>query len=485
MVGGSIEAIIFVHGYSVTDLNSFNRLPALLASDGIETASIYLAGFISLHDGVSCEDLSRALELRVSTLERDHGLDLSRTMIVAHSTGAIITRRWMLDRRAAAKAGTSTKKTLSHFMSCAGANHGSTLAQLGLTELAHVIRLTEGRAVGRRVLDDLDYGSAFLRKLNAEWMETWNDPNDPLYADTFCFSMVGTDHSFWQNHLAWQAHEPGSDGTVRICGSNLNYRRIVIPPPPAPYELELPRQRAPHLVVESSSNRYAHNTCTAPDSARLVLSAEHRVSEIVHGYGKDPDPVSSVTYGIVDGILNHDERPYVAFKESLAERTLADYEALSISWDDETTRWSADNPSETNSTIVTAIYEAAGRLADSSIVFLRDTGGSIASVSRSLLPNQPIRNKVDPSVVSFYVNFDTFELAHPHSLRIDTHAAGGRSVFESSIEDDHVIGANEFTYVDVKLGDDARILALYQMGHPEFLDVLNQSFPPFDPRGLI
>lgn len=486
MYGGPVQTILFVHGYSVTDLNSFNRLPALLAADGIGAASIFLAGFVSLDDEISCADLASALEERIAILERDHALDLSRTMLVAHSTGAIIARRWMLDRREAKRRKPGTP-TLSHFVSCAGANHGSTLAQLGLTELAHVVHnVTDGRSVGKRVLDDLDYGSAFLRRLNREWIEAWNDEEDPLYADTFCFSMVGTDHSFWQNHLAWQARERGSDGTVRIGSANLNYRRIVIPPQPAPYSIELPKQRAPHLVVETPSNRYSHTSRSTPDTAKLVLGAANAVTEITHGYGGEPDFVSSVTYGIVEGVMSADERPYVAFKEAMGVQTVEAYGALAREWDDETAAWSAANPHETNSTIVVSISDANRRLVDGSLVLLRDTGGSIASVSSSILPNQPIRNRLTPSVVSFYVNFNAFEAVHPHSFHIDTHTSGQRLVFETSIDDDHVIGANEFTYVHVVLPPDpSPLLAFYRMADPEFLTVATNVFPPLDPRGRI
>jgi pimeloyl-ACP methyl ester carboxylesterase len=486
MHAGAIDTILFVHGYSVTDLNSFNRLPALLAADGIGAAQIYLAGFVSLDDLVSCDDLAAALESRVAILENEHQLDLTRTMLVAHSTGAIIARRWILDRRQA-KARKPVISTLSHFVSAAGANHGSTLAQLGLSELAHVVRnVAERRTLGKRVLEDLDYGSAFLRRLNREWLEAWNDPADPLCADTFCFSMVGTDHSFWQNHLAWQARERGSDGTVRVGGANLNYRRIVIPPQPAPYTVEKTSRRAPHLIVETPSNRYSHTSRSTVDTANLVLGAANVFTEITHGYGNDPDPVSSVTYGIVEGILSADEQPYVAFKEAMAVHSLDAYDRLAQQWDATSAEWSRANPDETNATVVVTISDANGHLVDESLVLLRDVGGSIASVSGSLLSNQPVRNRTDPGVVSFYVNFGAFEAVHPHRIHVDAHTAEYRFTFDTSINDDHVIGANEFTYIDIDLPQGPNpTLAFYRMSDPEFLSVLNTSFPPFDPRGRI
>ncbi|HEY1680991.1 MAG TPA: alpha/beta fold hydrolase [Candidatus Tumulicola sp.] len=187
---GPIDTVIFVHGYSVRDLNSFNKLPALLQADGIAATSIYLAGFVSLDDYLGCDDLADALERRIASLIAEHGIDLGRTMLVAHSTGALVARRWILNRRATKKAVAETA-TLSHFVSCAGANHGSTMAQLGRTELAYLFRtLTQGQSVGKRVLEDLDYGSDFLLQLNREWLDAWNDAAEPLYAETFASAWV-------------------------------------------------------------------------------------------------------------------------------------------------------------------------------------------------------------------------------------------------------------------------------------------------------
>ena len=486
MHGGAIDTVLFVHGYSVTDLRSFNQLPALLAADGIRAESIYLAGFVSLDDLVSCDDLAYALEHRVATLEANYGLDLSRTILIAHSTGAIIARRWILDRRNAKKSNPALP-TLSHFMSCAGANHGSTMAQLGLTELAHVYRtVAEHKAVGKRVLEDLDYGSAFLTKLNRQWMEAWNDPADPLFAETFCFSIGGTDHSYWQNHLFWQSHESGSDGTVRICGANLNYRWITIPPDPAPYRLETLCQPAPHLVIEDGAKRYAHTSQSAHDTAKLVIGAAHAVTEVTHGFGSDPDPVSAASYGIVEGVHDRAERPYSAFQEAMAVQSTSEYARLAQTWSAETETWSAANPDETNSTIVITIADESKRIVDDSLVLLRDTGGSIASVSRSIHRNQPIRNAVTPSIVSLYVNFPTFEEAHPHSIHLNAHTSAQHLTCDTSIDDHHVIGANEFTYIDVEIPrDPSQAFAFYRMSDPAFDSVLQQQFPPFDPRGRI
>ncbi len=69
MHGGQIDTVLFVHGYSVTDLGSFNQLPALLQADRISPDKIFLAGFVSLDDRVSCDDLADGLEARIAMLE--------------------------------------------------------------------------------------------------------------------------------------------------------------------------------------------------------------------------------------------------------------------------------------------------------------------------------------------------------------------------------------------------------------------------------
>jgi pimeloyl-ACP methyl ester carboxylesterase len=486
---GAVDTVIFVHGYSVRDLNSFNQLPSLLEADGIAATSIYLAGFISLDDYLGCEDLANALEDRIASLINTHGIDLGKTILVAHSTGAIVARRWILDRRATKKAVPSTP-TLSHFLSCAGANHGSTMAQLGRTELAYLFRtLTEGQSVGKRVLQDLDYGSEFLHTLNREWLEAWNDAADPLFADTFCFSMGGTDHSFWQNHLTWQSHESGSDGTVRISGANLNYRWISVPGENSEYELETMVQQAPHLVVELGAEKYSHTSQNAPDTENLVVSAANAIDNIAHGFNNPASLVSTSTLGIVDGVTTAGQRPYTALREAMNVQTAAAYAALAQMWDQQTTAWSQTHQDAMNSTVVFTIFDGMGNLVDDTLVILRDTGGTIAGVTASLLDNQPIRNQTSPGIVSMYLNFPTFEAVHPHSVHIEARTdtpfvAEAIADAPLSSNDDHVIAANEFTYVDVLLPRDPNAaMAVYRVSDIAPA-IVTQQFPPFAPGSV-
>ena len=475
-----VQNVLLVHGYSVRSLNSWGKLPQLLAADGIAQASIYLSAFVSLDDYVSCDDLARALENRIATLEASHGLDMARTAVICHSTGAIIARRWLLDRRRAG--GTMP----SHIITAAGANHGSTLAQLGRTELAHVFRhVTQQTSVGQRVLEDLDYGSDFLRRLNFEWLDAWNDPN-PLYEDTFCFSMIGTDYRYWQNQLTWQSHEAGSDGTVRISGGNLNYRLINVSPPYDKFDTITMKQPAPNLVVETAAKRYSHTSQAEPDTKGLVISKAVALFDEITHFGRAPETVTQAADGILEGIATTNERPYVALKEAFNVLDTGMYAALAKAWAGETAQWSGRNHSETNATIVVAIADESGRLVDDSLVLIKDDNGSIKNVSASILSHQPIRNEKTPSVVSLYVNYPEFHAVNPHALhaeaQTDTPYVHYGFEVDAPLSDvtSHVIAPNETTYVQVSVRrDPSESLVFYSLANPNLASFMDTNYPPF------
>ncbi len=483
MHSGSIQNVLLIHGYSVRTLRSWGRLPDLLQAAGLNGGAIFLSAFVSLDDYVGCSDLAVALERKIAALEANHGLDLGRTAIICHSTGAIVTRRWLLDRR---KAG---GKTPSHLITCAGANHGSTLAQLGRSELAHLFRqATEQSDVGKRVLEDLDYGSAFLRALNREWLDAWNGPA-PLWRDTYCFSMGGTDHSYWQNQLVWQSHEPGSDGTVRISGANLNYRFLDLVPPYTNVKASLIDPPAPHLVVATEQKVYSHTTQTAADTASLVMAGVTTfVTNLTHE-GKVREKVSSSSSGILEGIETDDERPFQALLEAFKIQDDAAYTALATAWYGETIRWGNANLDEANATIIVAISDADGRVVDDSLIVIRDDQG-ISTVTESLI-GQPIKNEVTPSVVSFYVNAKTFRETHPHFVHIEARTDTPYVTYGLALDgpvsndDAHTITDHQVTYVNVQaLRDPSGAFAFYRFADPGFAAIYDQTYPPL-PAGSV
>jgi hypothetical protein len=111
---------ILVHGYSVRSLDTYGSLPASLQADGVDATQLYLSAYDSLNDDITCDDLARALELRIAALEARANLDITKTAVIAHSTGAIVARRWLLNRWKSS----GNQRLPSHFVSLAGANHG-------------------------------------------------------------------------------------------------------------------------------------------------------------------------------------------------------------------------------------------------------------------------------------------------------------------------------------------------------------------------
>ena len=117
--------VLFVHGYSETSLGAYFDLPSRLKAALPSVDRIVLAAFNSLDDTITIDDLAEAMETRMRALENGGAFTMQGAAIVCHSTGALVARRWLLNRLATGKV------IPSHLVSMAGANHGSTLAQMG------------------------------------------------------------------------------------------------------------------------------------------------------------------------------------------------------------------------------------------------------------------------------------------------------------------------------------------------------------------
>jgi hypothetical protein len=421
--------VILVHGYSVRNLESYGMLPQLLQNDGFASQQIFLSAYDSLNDDITCDDLARALEGRIRSREQS-GLDLSTVAVIAHSTGSIIVRRWLLNRW------NSGGALPSHFVSLAGANHGSTLAQLGATQLAHLFRaLAEGTSVGLEVLQDLDYGSEYLLKLNEDWLDAYLSPSPP---STIAFSLIGDNHSGLINQIFWQTHENGSDSTVRICGGNLNYRFLSFDQTsahPALAVKQLP-YAVPHLVLPGVS----HTGDTG------ILGGQATTMTLVYPHIKDALGISSS----------------------------AGYVQLAQNWQDLTSKWSAQNPDHCNSTIAFSLKHPGGRNVKDSLILIKDqsaTGQTAATntnavaageaqavlnVTSAIEQRQPIQNNITPSSVSFYVNYPRFIKTYPHTVQIQVNSGSAEISYPATnyqviADQTGSIRPNEFVYVKVAL----------------------------------
>lgn len=207
--------VVFVHGWSVTNTDTYGGLPAWLAaqSDGFTIENVYLGKYVSFVDSVTLDDIARAFD---QALKDALGKKLDDGFAcITHSTGGPVARLWMKLYYGEALA----YCPLKHLVMLAPANHGSALAQLGKGTLSRMKSLLEGVEPGERVLDWLELGSDESWRLNEEWLDY-----DCVAAGIYPFVLTGQsiDRRFY-DHLNSYTGEAGSDGVVRVCSANMNY----------------------------------------------------------------------------------------------------------------------------------------------------------------------------------------------------------------------------------------------------------------------
>ena len=360
----SVRNILFVHGYSESSLGAYYDVPRILRGNGFQ--EIVLSAFDSLDDGVSIDDLACALEDHAVNITVKRGWNFRETAVICHSTGALVARRWILNRLASGKL-----PLPSHLITMAGANHGSTLAQVGKSVLGYMQKALDKHilAVGKRVLIDLDYGSEFLLNLNREWMHKWNDGS--LRSQLYAFSMGGDvlgapgENELFQ--LFWYTRESGSDNTVRISGANLNYTIFdaditTTPPSLSPTVIN---PRVPHLVIPG----YSH-------------------------FGSRS--------GILGNVQTATDPPMAALLEALSIANDSDYEAVEGKWSAATDVWSAAHPESCYSTAVFSLFDSGGAAIDDCFIGIMDGNVAaanagimaLAAASKAVASHQPIHNDV-------------------------------------------------------------------------------------------
>jgi len=215
--------VVFVHGWSVTNTNTYGGLPAALVKNAspkldLQIANLYLGKYLSFADEVMVDDIARGMQQAITTEVLPHLAKDERFACITHSTGGPVVRKWIdLYYR-----GKLDKCPLGHLIMLAPANHGSALAQLGKGRISRMKFFTEGVEPGTGVLDWLELGSDQSWELNRDWLTY-----DCVANGLFPFVLTGQriDRAFYDNLNAY-TDEVGSDGVVRVAAANLNYGLI-------------------------------------------------------------------------------------------------------------------------------------------------------------------------------------------------------------------------------------------------------------------
>lgn len=212
--------IVFVHGWSVTNTDTYGGLPQALRNNvsqqfNIQVQHLMLAKYVSFADEVTIDDLARGMQHAVKSEILPKLSSGERFMCITHSTGAPVVRTWIsqyYDRN-------FSQCPISHLIMLAPANHGSALAQLGKSKISRMKFFADGVEPGVGVLDWLELGSDQSWNLNRQWLDY-----DCVSGGLYLFTLTGQriERSFYDNLNAYTG-EPGSDGVVRVAAANMNY----------------------------------------------------------------------------------------------------------------------------------------------------------------------------------------------------------------------------------------------------------------------
>ncbi len=212
--------VVFIHGWSVTNTDSYGMLPKVVAQYAdpqlsIQITDLYLGKYVSFADEVNIDDIARGFHKAIVSEILPRLSGGGKFACVTHSTGGPVVRKWIdlffKDR--------VMDCPLSHLVMLAPANHGSALAQLGKGRLSEIKSFAEGVQPGVGVLNWLELGSDQSWELNYSWLD-YNCTSSGLYL--FVLTGQTIDRKLY-DHVNSYTGEAGSDGVVRAASANMNY----------------------------------------------------------------------------------------------------------------------------------------------------------------------------------------------------------------------------------------------------------------------
>jgi hypothetical protein len=195
--GFYVMLIVFVHGWSVTNTNTYGGLPAALVKNAsanfdLQVTHLYLSKYVSFADEVTVDDIARGMQNAITAEVLQQVVKGKRFACITHSTGGPVVRKWIdLYHRQRLD-----KCPIGHLIMLAPANHGSALAQLGKGRLARMKFFADGVQPGTGVLDWLELGSDQSWELNRDWL-AYDCVAGGLYP--FVFTGQTIDRAFYDN----------------------------------------------------------------------------------------------------------------------------------------------------------------------------------------------------------------------------------------------------------------------------------------------
>ena len=293
--------VVFVHGWSVTNTDTYGGLPVRLRQEAtaagidIQVKEIFLGRYISFRDEVRVSDISRAFRTAVADKLSSVLKDGTRFVCITHSTGGPVIREWW--HRYYETVPRSGTCPMSHLIMLAPANYGSALAVLGKGRLSRMKSWFGGVEPGQGVLDWLELGSEPAWDLNRAWIRS--DGSQISTKGVFPFVLTGQyiDRAFYDNLNSYTG-EMGSDGVVRVAAANLEGRYIKL-------VQQAPKKKPGKKGVFEAKDLNVEEFAEAPNTAlRIISGKSHSGSSIGIMQSVKKSPTDRKSQETVDAILD-------------------------------------------------------------------------------------------------------------------------------------------------------------------------------------
>ena len=386
--------LLFIHGWSVTDTDTYGRLPERLAKElGTSIQHLHLGKYISFHDEVRVADIAIAME---EALKREFQLPQGeRFIVITHSTGGPVVRTWW-DRFYRI---TGRECPMSHVIHLAAAQFGSALAQLGKGRLSRIKGYFQGVEPGKGVLDWLELGSPEAWSLNQSWIHARGTTSGPL--PVFSFSLIGQqiDRKLY-DQLNSYTGEMGSDGVVRAASANLNASTVkLIQRTPTANQLESGSPSA--LTLDGAGLEVSERT-----PFRIVPKACHSGPEMgIMNSVKETGAAPAVVRLIQRCIEVDSETKYLALADDFETENLQVIEAERVEVEDRMFFKDRTFPHDTCSMVVVRVTDDQGHLPDDfSVLFTAGNNDPNKLPKGFLIDTQ--RNTRHRGTITFFLNHD-------------------------------------------------------------------------------
>jgi hypothetical protein len=390
--------LVFVHGWSVTNLDTYGELPQRLQNEAskydfeIKVANIFLGQYITFNDDVRLEDVSRAFNTAVAAQLGGLIAGGGRFICITHSTGGPAIRDWL------SRYYKNVSCPMSHLVMLAPANYGSALAQLGKSRLSRIKAWFDRVEPGQLILDWLELGSSEAWKLNEDWIKSDGSDIGPDRFFPFVIAGECIDRKIY-DVLNTYTGEIGSDGVIRVASANLQGRYIRL-------EQGLPVVDDGKLVAKKFN---VASFKVAPDTPlRVVAGKSHS--------GKEMGIVRSVR--AVAGEDDSSETVKAIF-DCIKVTTKDDYEALYRQFIQETERVQSNELIEMErmllgkprvfihdlfSMVIFRVRDSAGYpVNDYDLVLTGGDANDPNHLPEGFLKDKQ-RNRVNPEVLTYYFN---------------------------------------------------------------------------------